>query len=326
MNLIYCHYWRWLDAFHCRYWMSWLVVYRLTLVWLLHTEAQHYFSYYFTLQAYSLGSIQGKCDFTSLATVWQALCLWVWLSAFPECCAFDSWRLSAAHCVYMCEVWDTLYYKSRKKIKSLVSLLFFIFLCFTSMSFPSPFWPLFLLPPSHFSFLQSFSTVSFLLSLFLHPVPWHVCFSFLPCSVFFLFLSPLPLTIRPCWHLPPLYRVWEVTTGEVLNTLIHHNEAVLHLRFANGLMVTCSKDRSIAVWDMASPTDISLRRVLVGHRAAVNVVDFDDKYIVSASGDRTIKVTTVREMFLYKSFHFFLFLFQKYYPSDKIWINLMSEF
>uniref|UniRef100_A0A3Q3VNS0 F-box domain-containing protein n=1 Tax=Mola mola TaxID=94237 RepID=A0A3Q3VNS0_MOLML len=75
-------------------------------------------------------------------------------------------------------------------------------------------------------------------------------------------------------------RVWEVTTGEVLNTLIHHNEAVLHLRFANGLMVTCSKDRSIAVWDMASPTDISLRRVLVGHRAAVNVVDFDDKYIV----------------------------------------------
>lgn len=56
-------------------------------------------------------------------------------------------------------------------------------------------------------------------------------------------------------------------------------------------MVTCSKDRSIAVWDMASATDITLRRVLVGHRAAVNVVDFDDKYIVSASGDRTIKVS-----------------------------------
>ena len=89
-------------------------------------------------------------------------------------------------------------------------------------------------------------------------------------------------------------RVWDVNTGEVLNTLIHHNEAVLHLRFCNGLMVTCSKDRSIAVWDMASPTDISLRRVLVGHRAAVNVVDFDDKYIVSASGDRTIKASLPR--------------------------------
>lgn len=29
----------------------------------------------------------------------------------------------------------------------------------------------------------------------------------------------------------------------------------------------------------------------MGHRAAVNVVDFDDRYIVSASGDRTIKVS-----------------------------------
>ncbi|ELT91658.1 hypothetical protein CAPTEDRAFT_148311 [Capitella teleta] len=85
-------------------------------------------------------------------------------------------------------------------------------------------------------------------------------------------------------------RVWSLKTGEMLNTLIHHCEAVLHFRFADGMMVTCSKDRSIAVWDVQSPTDINLRRVLVGHRAAVNVVDFDQKYIVSASGDRTIKV------------------------------------
>lgn len=107
-------------------------------------------------------------------------------------------------------------------------------------------------------------------------------------------------------------RVWDVKTGEMVNTLIHHCEAVLHLRFNNGMMVTCSKvidiliifysghfsnnfknqiqDRSIAVWDMTSPKEITLRRVLVGHRAAVNVVDFDEKYIVSASGDRTIKV------------------------------------
>ncbi|XP_074640550.1 F-box/WD repeat-containing protein 1A-like isoform X2 [Tubulanus polymorphus] len=85
-------------------------------------------------------------------------------------------------------------------------------------------------------------------------------------------------------------RVWDVKTGEMMNTLIHHCEAVLHLRFCDGIMVTCSKDRSIAVWDMQSPREINLRRVLLGHRAAVNVVDFDEKYIVSASGDRTIKV------------------------------------
>ena len=51
-------------------------------------------------------------------------------------------------------------------------------------------------------------------------------------------------------------------------------------RFYNGMMVTCSKDRSIAVWDMISPSEINLRRVLVGHRAAVNVVDFDESNFV----------------------------------------------
>ena len=48
--------------------------------------------------------------------------------------------------------------------------------------------------------------------------------------------------------------------------------------------------RSIAVWNFKSPWEVDIRRVLVGHRAAVNVVDFDDRYIVSASGDRSIKV------------------------------------
>lgn len=38
-------------------------------------------------------------------------------------------------------------------------------------------------------------------------------------------------------------RVWDVHSGEMVNTLIHHCEAVLHLRFSNGMMVTCSKVR-----------------------------------------------------------------------------------
>lgn len=33
-------------------------------------------------------------------------------------------------------------------------------------------------------------------------------------------------------------RIWDVKTGSNLNVLCHHNEAVLHLRFQNGIMVT----------------------------------------------------------------------------------------
>ena len=49
----------------------------------------------------------------------------------------------------------------------------------------------------------------------------------------------------------------------------------------------------MAVWDIEPPNSIVLRSVLIGHQAAVNVVDFDDRYIVSASGDRKIKVSVI---------------------------------
>ena len=55
------------------------------------------------------------------------------------------------------------------------------------------------------------------------------------------------------------------------------------------------QDNTIAVWDMFSPMDIFLRKVLEGHTGSVNAVDFDEKYIVSGSRDNTIKVCEKRE-------------------------------
>ena len=53
---------------------------------------------------------------------------------------------------------------------------------------------------------------------------------------------------------------------------------------------THGQDHTVAVWDMISPMDIFLRKVLKGHGGSVYAVDFGDKYIVSGSNDRTIKV------------------------------------
>ncbi len=45
------------------------------------------------------------------------------------------------------------------------------------------------------------------------------------------------------------------------------------------------------MWDLKSPEDIVLRQVLVGHKAAVNVVEFDEKHLISASGVKTVRVS-----------------------------------
>jgi len=53
---------------------------------------------------------------------------------------------------------------------------------------------------------------------------------------------------------------------------------------------THGQDNTVAVWDMISPMDIFLRKVLEGHTESVYAVDLDEKYIVSGSYDKTMKV------------------------------------
>ena len=46
----------------------------------------------------------------------------------------------------------------------------------------------------------------------------------------------------------------------------------------------------MAVWNVKSPTDITLRMTLKGHKGWVYAVDFTETTIISGSDDSTIKV------------------------------------
>jgi F-box and WD-40 domain protein 1/11 len=128
--------------------------------------------------------------------------------------------------------------------------------------------------------------------------------------------------------------LWQFSTGKMIKKLEKaHSESVLNLRFDDRYLVTCSKDKTIKVWNRKElwPTDdaypsstaksgarfpsyiinmqnqvenshlhfkmlppYTLIMTLEGHGAAVNAIQILDGQIVSASGDRSVKVWDVR--------------------------------
>ncbi|GIZ45258.1 hypothetical protein CKM354_000843400 [Cercospora kikuchii] len=113
--------------------------------------------------------------------------------------------------------------------------------------------------------------------------------------------------------------VWRFSTGEILRKMTApHTESVLNLRFDDRYLITCSKDKTIKIWNRheitntdpiiparvlplfadgpASLPPFTLLDTLYGHQAAVNAVQINDNIIVSASGDRTIKSWDIHSM------------------------------
>ncbi|KAF2471820.1 WD40 repeat-like protein [Lindgomyces ingoldianus] len=128
--------------------------------------------------------------------------------------------------------------------------------------------------------------------------------------------------------------LWRFSTGEMIKEIKDaHSESVLNLRFDDRYLVTCSKDKTIKVWNRKEiwPTNdaypssttkssakfpayiinmahhvenqhlhfkplepYTLLMTLEGHGAAVNAIQILEGQIVSASGDRSVKVWDVR--------------------------------
>lgn len=116
--------------------------------------------------------------------------------------------------------------------------------------------------------------------------------------------------------------IWRFSTGDIIQRLTHaHRESVLNVKFDKRILATCSKDRTIKIFNRrpmkagepgyvypvattlrnygydASPLDqqptlppFTMISVLEGHGAAVNAVQIVDNEVVTASGDRHIKV------------------------------------
>ncbi|KAG0320371.1 hypothetical protein BG000_003600 [Podila horticola] len=82
-------------------------------------------------------------------------------------------------------------------------------------------------------------------------------------------------------------KVWNVETGECLNTLFGHEEGVWSLAFDKLRVVSGSLDKTIKVWDTESG---QCQYTLTGHNGPVTCVDLGDTKVVSGSDDGVVYV------------------------------------
>ena len=84
-----------------------------------------------------------------------------------------------------------------------------------------------------------------------------------------------------------MLKIWDVETGECLNTLFGHVEGVWSLAFDKLRIVSGSLDRTIKVWDTESGRCLY---TLSGHEGPVTCVGLGDTRIVSGADDGVVFV------------------------------------
>ncbi|KAJ2298270.1 hypothetical protein IWW55_004522 [Coemansia sp. RSA 2706] len=81
--------------------------------------------------------------------------------------------------------------------------------------------------------------------------------------------------------------VWDLKTCTIQRRL-QHADAVLSLRFSDRWLVTACKDRVLHVW--RRDQDYAHAFELAGHAVAINAISLHGDMLVSASGDRTVRL------------------------------------
>ena len=98
--------------------------------------------------------------------------------------------------------------------------------------------------------------------------------------------------------------VWDLVQDKVVKVIDDHEDSVLCVRFDDVRLVSCSKGECVTEWllprlmpylqDRTVRTylfpDLNPQHIMTGHRAAVNALSISRTHIVSASGDRSLRL------------------------------------
>lgn len=82
-------------------------------------------------------------------------------------------------------------------------------------------------------------------------------------------------------------KVWNAETGQCRHTLYGHSSTVRCMSLHENQVVSGSRDATLRVWDIETG---GCKHILMGHQAAVRCVQFDGKKVVSGAYDYTVRV------------------------------------
>jgi len=92
-------------------------------------------------------------------------------------------------------------------------------------------------------------------------------------------------------------RLWDMRNNYKCTQVIRvggdgHADSTLHVALYNDVILSSSKDASMKLWKVHRGESLtcSLVSTLTGHKSAINAAEFDDQFIVTASGDRDVIV------------------------------------
>ncbi|KAI0329820.1 WD40 repeat-like protein [Cubamyces sp. BRFM 1775] len=93
--------------------------------------------------------------------------------------------------------------------------------------------------------------------------------------------------------------VWDLARGTPVRVIRDHTDSVLCMRFDESRLVSCSKDRMIRTYLCS---DFRRQFRLQDHRVAVNAISLSGDFIVSGSGDRSMKIWSAKTGPLIRTF------------------------
>ncbi|MEN2498185.1 MAG: D domain of beta-TrCP [Marteilia pararefringens] len=85
-------------------------------------------------------------------------------------------------------------------------------------------------------------------------------------------------------------RCWDIETGECLNVLKEHSESVLQIKVCNDKLVSASSSRHLFIWKIHSGDRIVCKKKIFAHSSSVNVVECDNKFIITGGAEGTIHI------------------------------------